>query len=370
MNCHSFLLQILADFTMVKPCGARKRYSNDELTIEQRAMIVSEYNLGVPVNTIAGKYHIHRNTIRNIAQKFLVTGTVNNRKRQGRPRMTSSNQDNQLRLLSLRNRRLSACQIKQSFNAASGVNISTTTVKRRLNAAGIFGRIARKKPFLTASHICARLQWARLHELWSEDDWNKVLFTDESKFEIFGGNRRVYVRRRQGESILPQCLTTSVKHGGGSVMVWGCFGGGRTGDLYKVQGIMKKEQYHQILIKHTIPSGIRLIGRNFIYQADNDPKHKSKLCTTYLNRKENEGVLKVMKWPSQSPDLNPIELAWDELDRQVRKVQIRNEQHLFDVLREACAALNGDYLQKLILRMPKICRAVIASRGHHIDENI
>jgi hypothetical protein len=39
-------------------------------------------------------------------------------------------------------------------------------------------------------------------------------------------------------------------------------------------------------------------------QQDNDPKHTSKLCTTYLEKKEVAGVLTVMKWPAQSLDLN------------------------------------------------------------------
>jgi len=46
-----------------------------------------------------------------------------------------------------------------------------------------------------------------------------VLFTDESKFEIFGGKRRQYVRRQVGERMKEQCVVPTVKHGGASVMV-------------------------------------------------------------------------------------------------------------------------------------------------------
>ena len=45
----------------------------------------------------------------------------------------------------------------------------------------------------------------------------------------------------------------SVKHGGGNVMVWGCFGAGNVGDLYKVKGILNKEGYHSILQCHAYP---------------------------------------------------------------------------------------------------------------------
>ncbi len=39
-----------------------------------------------------------------------------------------------------------------------------------------------------------------------------------------------------------------------------------------------------------------------------DPKHTSKLCKSYLERKQSAGIMSVMEWPPQSPDLNPIEL--------------------------------------------------------------
>ena len=69
----------------------------------------------------------------------------------------------------------------------------------------------------------------------------KVLWTDKSKFEVFGSHRRTFVRRRTSEKMLEECLTPSVKHSGGNVMVWGCFGAGKVGDLYKVKGILNKE---------------------------------------------------------------------------------------------------------------------------------
>ena len=62
-------------------------------------------------------------------------------------------------------------------------------------------------------------------------------------------------------------MTPSVKHGGGNVMVWGCFGGGKAGDLYRVKGILK-EGYHSILQHHAIPCGRCLIGANFLLQQD------------------------------------------------------------------------------------------------------
>ena len=88
-----------------------------------------------------------------------------------------------------------------------------------------------------------------------------------------------------------ECLTPSVKHGGGNVIVWGCFGAGKVEDLYKVKGILNKEGYHSILQRHAIPCGQRLIGANFLLQQDNDPKHTSKLYNNYLGKNQSACIL-------------------------------------------------------------------------------
>ena len=99
----------------------------------------------------------------------------------------------------------------------------------------------------------------------------------------------------------------TVKHGGGSIMVWGCFAGHKIGDLIRVRGIMKKEQYREILENHAVPSAHQMVvQRQPVFMQDNDPKHKSKLCTNYLYQLVQEKTLNLMDWPVQSPDLNPI----------------------------------------------------------------
>ena len=97
----------------------------------------------------------------------------------------------------------------------------------------------------------------------------------------------------------PKCLMPSVKHGGGNVMVWGWFGGGKVGDLYRVKGILKKEGYHSILQHIAIPCGRSLIGANCLLQKDNDTKHSSKLSNNYLGKKQSAGILSIMEWPAQ-----------------------------------------------------------------------
>ena len=101
------------------------------------------------------------------------------------------------------------------------------------------------------------------------------------------------------------------------VLLWGCFSSHGTGDLARVEKIMKKEQYNQILQQNVVLSGLRIIGNGFFFQPDNNSKHSSKLCRSYLEHKGTEGVLIIMVWSRQSPNLNLIELLWEEIDRNV-----------------------------------------------------
>ena len=122
-------------------------------------------------------------------------------------------------------------------------------------------------------------------------------------------------------------------------------------------------KYQSILQRHAIPSGLRLVGPSFVFQQGNDPKHTSRLCNGYLTKKESDGVLGQMTWPQQSPNLNPVEMVWDELDRRVKAKQPTSAQHLWELLQDCWKTIPGDYLMKLIERMPRVCKAVIKAKG-------
>lgn len=168
--------------------------------------------------------------------------------------------------------------------------------------------------------------------------------------------------------MLPVCVVPTVKHGGGSVLIWGCFSHAGTGNLVKIEGIMRKEQYRNILEHDAVPSGSKLIGENFIFRHDNDPKHTAALCKNYLQTLQTDNILSVMTWPPQSPDLNPIELLWDELDRRVRKASPTSKNALWESLQREWTQLDGETLSKLINRMPRIVRAVLPAKGGYFDE--
>ena len=165
------------------------------------------------------------------------------------------------------------------------------------------------------------------------------------------------------------CVVPTVKHGGGSVMVWGCFTGDKVGDLHQVHDILKKHGYHSILQRHAIPLGIRLVGRSFVFQQDNDPKHTSKLCKNYAAERKCGSAQNHDSWPPQSPDLNPIELVWDELDSRVKAKQPMSALHLWKLLQDNWKAISADFLMKIVHRMPRVCREVIKAKGGYFEES-
>ncbi|GAB0089654.1 hypothetical protein DMENIID0001_042320 [Sergentomyia squamirostris] len=83
----------------------------------------------------------------------------------------------------------------------------------------------------------------------------------------------------------------------------------------------------------------------------------------YWENKEKQEVLSHMKWPPQSPDLNPIELLWDELDREVMENKPTSKTHLWELLQKSWEEISQETLSKLTERMPRLCRAVIKAKG-------
>ncbi len=85
--------------------------------------------------------------------------------------------------------------------------------------------------------------------------------------------------------------------------------------------------------------------------------------TGFLNMTPLE--FNLLKWPPQSPDLNPIEHLWDVVEREIciMDVQPTNLQQLCDAIMSIWTKISEECFQHLVESMPRIIKAVLKTKG-------
>jgi hypothetical protein len=112
------------------------------------------------------------------------------------------------------------------------------TVRQRLNKYGLEGHVQAEKPYLNARHTWGQSELVEEFAGWEEKDWDAVVFSDKLKFNLFGSDGKRHCHRRKGDYYKERNVKKTVKHGGRSLMVWGCITQWGTGQLIRVVGNM------------------------------------------------------------------------------------------------------------------------------------
>ena len=334
----------------------RKKLTNVE---KSRALTLLE--MKVPVIRVAAELKVTRQAVYDLkkAAVNLPPGTVPKRKPgSGRQKKTSSRTDAIIKREVMAKPSITAAELKRKHQQLLQ-NVSIRTIQHRLQKdLGLPARRAAKKPLLTAAMKKKRLQFCNKYKTWTPHDWRKVMFSDESTFRLVRGCSTV-VRRPTSSSRYDSRFTVkTVKHPD-SVMVWGAISGsGRAGLYFLPKNVtMKGSNYLEVLQDHMLDFW-DIHDCNF-FMHDGAPAHRTKTVKKWLEEKN----IPVLAWPGNSPDLNPIENAWNYMKKKVQDTQPPSIQALKEELKKLWVNMDKDYCVKLADSMPQRLASVLKAKG-------
>ncbi|GFX16792.1 transposable element Tc1 transposase [Trichonephila clavipes] len=224
----------------------------------------------------------------------------------GRPRGTTPADDRYIVLQARRNRCRTAGEIARHTTQATGRPISRFTVARRLHGGGLFAQRPVRCVPLTPAHRRRHSLWCRKHRNWRDNEWGRVLFTDESRFSLSSDSHRILIWRERGSRNHPSNIIERDRYGGRSVLVWGGIMLDTDLHIFDAGSVNGTRYCNEILLPY-----VRLfrgaMGLQFLFMDDNAPCHRTVAAEQLL---ESEDIER-MDWPARSPDLNPIEQVWD-----------------------------------------------------------
>ena len=142
------------------------------------------------------------------------------------------------------NPRKTSEELKKDFDK-SGVHVSSSTVRRRLLEKSKETEKAKNEATVNRRNEKETIQLSKKHKDWSEDDWSRVLFSDESHFFVQGFNPK-FVRCSPNEKLREEHFVQTVKHSD-KKMFWGCFFMDRPRLLVPFEGMMNSKAYLQII---------------------------------------------------------------------------------------------------------------------------
>ena len=192
--------------------------------------------------------------------------------RSGRPRISTKKDDRRL----LRNYKSDKKKTARKLQDEWHIDACSQTIRNRLTEQGLNNYSTTKKPQLSSKNVQQRLEFCKKYESWTVEDWNTVVFSDETNIqaEPNGGHRKVW--RKPNEKLSDFALNTSRKFPT-SIMIWGCISAHGMGDFHTIEGRLKASGYIGILEAKLLPLTTRLFpDGNFSFQQDNAPCHTAR----------------------------------------------------------------------------------------------
>ena len=181
-------------------------------------LLIKHFLNGDSEREIACKVLIPRSSVNYMITKYKCIGNMIGRSRK---RKTTIHIDRIIQRQIKTDRRKSSTSVKSELETELNITISETTIRRRAHEIGLYGRVARKKRYLNKTNRGKRLEYAQTYREKPLAFWNNVIWSDESKFNLFGSDGKVMVWRSINEELEPRCTVPNVKHSGRNVKCWG-----------------------------------------------------------------------------------------------------------------------------------------------------
>ncbi len=157
-----------------------------ELSENLKKRIFALHKDSVGYEKIAKTLKLSCSTVAKTIQQFNRTGSTQNRPRHGRPKKLSSCAQRHIQRFCLENRHMSAASIAAEVEGVGGQPVSAQTICRTLHQIGLHGCCPRRKPLLKMMHKKTCKQFAEDKKTKDMDYWNHVLWSDETKINLFG----------------------------------------------------------------------------------------------------------------------------------------------------------------------------------------
>ncbi len=167
-------------------------------------------------------------------------------KRRGRRNKLDLIALNSLEPVLVRNRFRALNTIDFTFNPNSTISISPKQIRRYIHIIGFRNRVAVRKPFIREANLLKRTALAFRHFHWNMLMWSRVVFTDETSFEVRPIKRNMRVLKMNGEKFDTSCIILTYRSGYELVNVRGGFSYHATLSLQRIEGNFTNQKYLEI----------------------------------------------------------------------------------------------------------------------------
>jgi transposase len=229
-----------------------------ELSYSKKELILRWTNEGVIQKEIAKRLGIAESTV-SYTLKNSVNGTpVSKKSLCGRKKALTDKEIMRVREVVEKDRWISGPKLANKVKRDLGKKISAKTAKRYIKTDGLKICTPRKVPLISNKNRKIRFEWAKKFLLKPKEYWKKVLWSDETKINLFCSDGRTLVWRREGEALNENLTRKTIKHGD-SITLWGAICAKGSGNFVEIKGLMDEPKYVRI-IQENLMDSVRKMG--------------------------------------------------------------------------------------------------------------